>query len=50
MNQYFTFKYEKKKDKEPEQIPLYIEIDVPTLPIKKESNDLERGVIVIELF
>ena len=51
MNQYFPFMHEKKKDKEPELIPLYVEIDVPTLPKKKDKDDeAEKGIVIIELF
>ncbi len=46
--EYFPFIHEKKKKKEIEQIPLYI--DVPELipPPKKEETD--PSVVIIELF
>ncbi len=47
--EYFPFIYEKKKKKEIEQIPLYIDIpDYEPLPPKEKEAD--PSVIIIELF
>ncbi len=51
MNTFFPFLYEPKKKKEPELIPLQIELDTPEyIPSKKEEKNDERGVFTIELF
>ena len=44
----FNFLYEKKKKKENELIPLYVELDYPTR-IPPKENEEECGVVIIEL-
>lgn len=42
------FTYEKEKPQEPQQIPLYIERQLPP-PKKEEEEKEESGVIIIQL-
>lgn len=46
--EYFPFLYEKKKKKEIEQIPLYI--DVPDYAPPPKEKEADPSVIIIELF
>ncbi len=42
--------HEKIKKKELDLIPLHIEVDLPEyIPVKKEEEKDERGVVVIQL-
>jgi hypothetical protein len=49
MDDFFPFIHERKKKKEWEPEPLYVEL-IPSLPEKKQEEiDEESGIIVIQL-